>query len=91
MTLFLGQQVDGHSLPLARNPHPDTMAERRRRSRLAGGNAWRAGCVETRTSGSAGGPGKRAGETPEPRPGPTQHPFPEGGDGGADRAGPGLP
>ena len=31
------------------------------RSRVVTGNPWRAGCGESRTSGSEGGPGKRAG------------------------------
>ncbi len=32
--------------------------------RTTGMNAWRAGCVETCTSGSEGGPGKRTGSNP---------------------------
>src|SRR3954447_23980174 len=43
----------GHSLPLPGQPNPHTMGEQ------CGMNLWRAGCVETRSSGSEGGPGKR--------------------------------
>ena len=55
----------GHPLPLAREQHPITMAERRGRTyRIASGNPWSAGCAETGTSGAEGGPGKRAGRDP---------------------------
>ena len=49
------------------------MGDRDRTNRNAGGmNSWRAGCVETRTSGSEGGLGKRTGRktgtAPQPDP-----------------------
>ncbi|MFG2243661.1 transposase [Spirillospora sp. NPDC048823] len=53
---------------MAREQHPDTMAEHHDRNRIAGGNPWSAGCVETRTAGAEGGPGKRAGRDPRTAP-----------------------
>src|SRR5262249_9824798 len=47
---------DGHPLPLSGRTDPDSVGE----SDL-GMNPWRAGCGESRTSGSEGGPRRRAG------------------------------
>jgi Group II intron, maturase-specific domain len=52
-----------HSLPLPGSGHPFAVDERDARNdrvtrRM---NSWRAGCGESRTSGSASGPGKRTG------------------------------
>ena len=49
------------------------MGDRDRTNRNAGGmNSWRAGCVETRTSGSEGGlrkrTGRKTGTAPQPDP-----------------------
>src|SRR4249919_3453055 len=60
-------------LPLPRREHPDPL-DRHRQQRLSNGqDTWRAGCVETRTSGSAGGYGKRTRGNPgtAPVPDPT--------------------
>jgi transposase InsO family protein len=63
----------GHPLPLPGQHDPDPLGERC--SRIANArdlNSWRAGCGEGRTSGSEGGPGKRAGREAgtAPRPDP---------------------
>ena len=54
-------------------PHPDPMGDRDGTNRnLDGRNSWRAGCVETRTSGSEGGlrkrTGRKTGTAPQPDP-----------------------
>ena len=55
-------------LPLPRREHPDPL-DRHRQQRLSNGqDTWRAGCVETRTSGSAGGHGKRTRGNPDTAP-----------------------
>ena len=47
------------SIPLPGHSDPHTMGERANRiTRTSGMNTWRAGCGESRTSGSEGGPGK---------------------------------
>ncbi len=50
----------GHSIPLPARQYPCTMDEccDGRITRTSGLNLWRAGCGESRTSGSAGGPEK---------------------------------
>src|SRR5512132_394555 len=60
-------------LPLPGPPHPDPMGDRDGTDRKARGmNSWRAGCVETRTSGSEGGlrkrTGRKTGTAPQPDP-----------------------
>src|SRR5215218_8976900 len=67
------QHGAGLSLPLPGPPHPDPMGDRDGTDRKAGGmNSWRAGCVETRTSGSEGGlrkrTGRETGTAPQPDP-----------------------
>ncbi len=47
------------ALPLSGRSHPHTMGEHNDRiNRISGMNPWRAGCGESRTSGSEGGPEK---------------------------------
>src|SRR5664280_1386316 len=63
----------GHPLPLARPQHLHAMDERvRGEHRVTIGDPWRARCAETRSAGSEGGSGKRAGRDPgtAPRPDP---------------------
>ena len=49
----------------------DTETDNRKRL-TSGQGTWRTGCGESRTSGSAGGLGKRVGSNPGTRPRPTQ-------------------
>src|SRR5512132_3369828 len=67
------QHGAGLPLPLPGPPHPDPMGDRDGTDRKARGmNSWRAGCVETRTSGSEGGlrkrTGRKTGTAPQPDP-----------------------
>ena len=57
-------------LPLPRGEHPDPLDRHRQRRLSNGQDTWRAGCVETRTSGSAGGHGKRTRGNPDTAPVP---------------------
>src|SRR3954451_21889298 len=72
----------GHPLPLPGHSNSHTMDEPGHRARrYTGMNPWRAGCVETRTSGSEGGPRKPTGREADraPRSDPyTEHPTREG-------------
>ena len=65
-----------HPLPLPGSTHPDAWpGDDDRNSRIAQRHETRrAGCGESRTSGSVGGPGKRTVERTTPRPGPTPSP-----------------
>ncbi len=65
----------GQPLPLPGHPNPHPMDEQGGRTTPTNGmNPWRAGCAETCTSGSEGGPRKRTGRNPDtaPRPDPTR-------------------
>jgi hypothetical protein len=67
------QHGAGLPLPLPGPPHPDPMGDCDGTDRKARGmNSWRAGCVETRTSGSEGGlrkrTGRKTGTAPQPDP-----------------------
>src|SRR5215218_10078818 len=65
------QHGAGLPLPLPGLPHPDPMGDRDGTDRKVGGmNSWRAGCVETRTSGSEGGLRKRTGRKTDTAPQP---------------------
>ena len=57
-------------LPLPRREHPDPLDPHRHQRLSNGQDTWRAGCVETRTSGSAGGHGKRTRGNPDTAPVP---------------------
>jgi hypothetical protein len=57
-------------LPLPRGEHPDPLDPHRQQRLSNGRDTWRAGCVETRTSGSAGGHGKRTRGNPDTAPVP---------------------
>jgi len=60
-------------LPLPRQHHTDPLDPGTSLALMTGGqDTWSARCVETRTAGAAGGPGKPAGAIPAGRPGPTQ-------------------
>src|SRR5215218_8535137 len=67
------QHGAGLPLPLPGPPHPDPLGDRDGTDQKARGmNSWRAGCVETRTSGSEGGlrkrTGRKTGTAPQPDP-----------------------
>ena len=51
----------GHSVPLPRLPHPDPVDTINHTAIGGSSLPWRARCGESRTAGSAGGPGKRSG------------------------------
>jgi Reverse transcriptase (RNA-dependent DNA polymerase) len=66
----------GHSVPLPRLPHPNPV-DTINHTPIGGSSLpWRARCGESRTAGSAGGPGKRSGSnaTTAPRADPTGGP-----------------
>ena len=51
----------GHPVPLPRLPHPDPVDPINHTASRGSSLPWRARCGESRTAGSAGGPGKRSG------------------------------
>ena len=51
----------GHPVPLPRLPHPDPVDTLNHTTNRGSSHSWRARCGESRTAGSAGGPGKRSG------------------------------
>ena len=57
----------------------DTEPGDRHQQLTSGQDTWSARCVETRTSGAAGGPGKRTGSNPDTAPGPDPADSPERG------------
>ena len=63
------------AIPLPGHPNPHTMDERDNRiTRTSGMTPWRAGCGESRTSGSEGGPEKPIDRKTTGRSGPTPTP-----------------